>query len=254
MAEAKYRSVLVTDFDGTLTEHDYYKLVRDRLVPPDTPDFWAAWREGRMTHFQALRAYFDAARPDAAAHVALVDEMGLDPGLAEGVASLNAAGWRVVVVSYGCLWYIDRLLKGAGVDLEVHANPGALEGGRLALHRPAETPFPSEENGISKESVIRSHQEEGLAVAFAGDGPADLEPALLVPPGLRFARADLADALRRRGADFRPFDRWSEIARALADEALADEAPADEALADGALADGRWPTRRWPTGRGPARR
>jgi 2-hydroxy-3-keto-5-methylthiopentenyl-1-phosphate phosphatase len=219
MAEAKYRSVLVTDFDGTLTRNDYYTLVRSRLVPPGTPDFWAAYREGRMTHFEALRAYFDAARPDEATHVALIAEMGLDPALADGVASLNAAGWRVVVVSYGCLWYIDRLLRAAGVDLEVHANPGALEGGRLAMHWPADTPFPSEDNGISKESVIRWHQEQGSVVAFAGDGPADVEPALLVAPGLRFARADLAEELRRRGADFRPFDRWSEIARALADGA-----------------------------------
>jgi 2-hydroxy-3-keto-5-methylthiopentenyl-1-phosphate phosphatase len=219
MAEAKYPSVLVTDFDGTLTVNDYYTLVRRSLVPSDTPDFWAAYREGRMTHFDALRAYFDAARPDEAAHVALVDEMGLDPELAKGIASLNAAGWRVVVVSYGCLWYIDRLLSSAGVDLEVHANPGALEGGRLAMRWPTNTPFPSKDNGISKESVIRWHQEQGSVVAFAGDGPADVEPALLVPPGLRFARADLAEELQARGEDFRPFNRWSEIARALADGA-----------------------------------
>jgi 2-hydroxy-3-keto-5-methylthiopentenyl-1-phosphate phosphatase len=219
MAKAEYRSVLVTDFDGTLTKNDYYTLVRRRLVPSDTPDFWAAYREGRMTHFEALRAYFDAARPDEAAHVALVDEMGLDPALAEGIASLNAAGWRVVVVSYGCLWYIDRLLGAAGVDLEVHANPGALEGGRLAMRLPTNTPFPSADNGISKESVIRWHQEQGSVVAFAGDGPADVEPALLVPPGLRFARADLAEELQAREERFRPFDRWSEIARALAEGA-----------------------------------
>jgi 2-hydroxy-3-keto-5-methylthiopentenyl-1-phosphate phosphatase len=215
MAQAQYRSVLVTDFDGTLTEQDYYKLVRQRLVPPDTPDFWAEYRAGRMTHFEALRAYFDAARPDEAAHVALVDETGLDPGLAGGVASLDAAGWQVVVVSYGCRWYIDRLLGAAGVDLEVHANPGTLEGGRLAMRWPADTPFPSRDNGISKEGVIRSHLDDGREVAFAGDGPADLDPALLVAPELRFARADLAEALRARGAAFRPFDRWSEVARAL---------------------------------------
>jgi 2-hydroxy-3-keto-5-methylthiopentenyl-1-phosphate phosphatase len=219
MAEAKYRSVLVTDFDGTLTENDYYTLVRNRLVPPGTPDFWTAYRQGRMTHFEALRAFFDAATPDEAAHVALIEEMGLDPELAEGVASLNAAGWRVVVVSYGCRWYIDRLLSSAGVDLEVHANPGALEGGRLAMHWPADTRFPSEDNGISKEAVIRWHQEQGSVVAFAGDGPADVEPALLVPPGLRFARADLAEELQAREERFRPFDRWSEIARALAEGA-----------------------------------
>jgi len=28
---------LVTDFDGTLTRHDFFDLVRQRLVPPGTP-------------------------------------------------------------------------------------------------------------------------------------------------------------------------------------------------------------------------
>jgi 2-hydroxy-3-keto-5-methylthiopentenyl-1-phosphate phosphatase len=125
----------------------------------------------------------------------------------------------VVVVSYGCRWYIDRLLGGAGVALEVHANPGALAGGRLAMRWPADTPYPSPENGISKEAVIRSHLEEGRTVAFAGDGPADVHPALLVPPALRFARADLAEALRGRGEAFRAFVRWRDVARALAGEA-----------------------------------
>jgi 2-hydroxy-3-keto-5-methylthiopentenyl-1-phosphate phosphatase len=95
-----HRSVLVTDFDGTLTREDYYKLVRERLVPPGTPDYWADYRAGRLPHIEALRAYFDAATPDEAT--------GPCPELADGVAALRAAG----------------------VDLEVHANPGALEGGR----------------------------------------------------------------------------------------------------------------------------
>jgi 2-hydroxy-3-keto-5-methylthiopentenyl-1-phosphate phosphatase len=52
-------------------------------------------------------------------------------------------------------------------------------------------------------------------VAFAGDGPPDLQAALLVPPGLRFARGGLAEELRARGEAFQPFSRWSEIAREL---------------------------------------
>jgi 2-hydroxy-3-keto-5-methylthiopentenyl-1-phosphate phosphatase len=43
-------------------------------------------------------------------------------------------------------------------------------------------------------------------VAFAGDGPPDLEPALRVRPDLRFARG-LAEALRVRGEAFQPFSQ-----------------------------------------------
>ncbi|WP_152049353.1 HAD-IB family phosphatase [Tautonia marina] len=211
----RYPSILVTDFDGTLTSQDYYRLVRDRLVPDDTPDYWSLYRNGQLTHFEALRAYFAAARPDEPTHLALVDLMGLDPNLAQSVAALNEQGWKVVVVSNGCQWYIDRLLRQAGVDLEVHANPGALEGGRLAMHWPTDTLYPSKQTGIDKAAVIRAYLEEGRTVAFAGDGATDVAPALLVPPNRRFARADLAEGLREQNASFRPFERWSEVANAL---------------------------------------
>ena len=62
---------------------------------------------------------------------------------------------------------------------------------------------------------VRRHLDGGETVAFAGDGFPDAEPALLVPGKLRFARGDLADMLGREGQEYRPFDTWSDIARAL---------------------------------------
>ena len=38
--------------------------------------------------------------------------MELEPELRYGVDLLKRAGWRVVVVSNGCRWYIDCLLAG----------------------------------------------------------------------------------------------------------------------------------------------
>jgi 2-hydroxy-3-keto-5-methylthiopentenyl-1-phosphate phosphatase len=48
--------VLVSDFDGTMTRHDFYQLAAASLVPPETPDHWARYRAGAITHFEALRA------------------------------------------------------------------------------------------------------------------------------------------------------------------------------------------------------
>jgi len=212
------RPVLVTDFDGTLTDRDFYQLVRERLLPEGTPDFWAAYRRGDISHFEALRAYFEAAIPGEEELMRLVEDMGLEPELGYGVRLLERAGWRVVVVSNGCRWYIHRLLAGAGVELEVHANPGRVVEGRLVMEWPEDTAFPSAQTGISKAAVVRSFLLGGRTVAFAGDGPPDLEPALLVPPQRRFARSHLAEALNGVGEEYRPFSRWLDIARSLAAE------------------------------------
>lgn len=208
--------VLVSDFDGTMTRHDFYKLVVGQLVPPGTPDHWAEYRSGRITHFETLRRYFASIRVGEADVLAVVDRMGLDPELPAAVAGLRRAGWDVVVASAGSDWYIRRLLAAAGVDVEVHANPGRFEAGRgLLLELPTGSPYLSPTLGVDKARVVRRHLDAGRAVAFAGDGFPDAEAARLVPGGLRFARGDLADVLRREGLEFTGFDVWSDVARAL---------------------------------------
>src|ERR1700730_11969576 len=51
---------LVSDFDGTLTRHDFFRLAVEHLMPAGVPDYWQEYREGRMTHFEAMQAYYGA--------------------------------------------------------------------------------------------------------------------------------------------------------------------------------------------------
>jgi 2,3-diketo-5-methylthio-1-phosphopentane phosphatase len=208
--------VLVTDFDGTMTRHDSYKLAIETLLPPDVPDYWVDYRAGRITHFEALRRYFAAIRRSEAEVLAVVDGMELDPDLPQAIGELRRAGWQVIVASAGCAWYIQRLLAAAGVEVEVHANPGRFEQGRgLLMEMAASSPYLSATLGIDKAGIVRRKLDEGRTVAFAGDGFPDAESARLVSGDLRFARADLAEVLSREGLAYKPFDTWSDIARAL---------------------------------------
>lgn len=207
--------ILVSDFDGTMTRRDFFALVVERLLPPGTPDYWGEHLAGRLTHFEALRAIFGSVTAGESALLGVVGMMGLDPDLAAEVAALRSAGWRVVVASAGCDWYIRRLLAEAGVSVEVHANPGRIEGGRLIMEPPTGSRFYSPETGVDKPALVRDALAGGGPVSYAGDGPPDLAPSLLVPGRLRFARGPLADELTRLGEGFRRFGRWAEVARAV---------------------------------------
>jgi 2-hydroxy-3-keto-5-methylthiopentenyl-1-phosphate phosphatase len=208
--------VLVSDFDGTMTRHDFFKLAIEQLLPPTTPDFWADYRSEKITHFEALRRYFAAIRKSEDEVLAVVRQMELDPDLRVAVEELRQAGWTVVVTSAGCDWYIRRLLAEAGVSVEVHANPGRYEAGRgLVMEMPPASPFRSESLGVDKQGVVRHHLALGRKVAFAGDGFPDADAARLVRGSCRFARADLAQVLEKEGLDFQRFQTWSEIAGRL---------------------------------------
>lgn len=208
--------VLVSDFDGTMTRHDFYRLAIEQLIPKDCHNFWLDYRQGRMTHFEALQAYFRTITANEQEVLSIVDQMELDPQLPQTLANLRSAGWQVVVTSAGCDWYIQYLLARAGVTLEVYANPGKFVSGQgLQMELPTSDRFRSPTIGVDKAGVVAYWQEQGYRVAFAGDGFPDADAAKLVDGKMRFARADLAEQLQRDQLSFQPFSVWSDIAKHL---------------------------------------
>ena len=208
--------IFITDFDGTMTRYDFYRVVMARLVPPGTPDFWEDYLGGRMTHFEALQAIFSRIRGSECAVIEAARKMELDPRAGVAMERLQGAGWEVRIASAGCLWYISRLLAEQQIQVSVYANPGVydpLQG--LQMSPPVDSSYFSPETGIDKLAVVRVALQSSPEVAFAGDGPPDIAPALLVAPHRRFARNYLAQALRAKGEPFRPYEQWSEIAEML---------------------------------------
>ncbi|MGF1581811.1 MAG: MtnX-like HAD-IB family phosphatase [Gemmataceae bacterium] len=208
--------LFVTDFDGTVTQHDFFKLAVEHLLPAETPDFWAEYRSKQITHFEAMRKYYAAIRKSEEDVLKIIEQMHPDPLLAEGVSELRQCGWEVVIVSNGCDWYINKILASFGVEIEVLTSPSRfVEGQGLLMDLPKDSPFFWAEVGIDKAAVVQHGLEKERVVAFAGNGYPDLPAARLVAPDLRFAREDLADALEREGLPFQRFSRWLEVAKSL---------------------------------------
>ena len=209
-------SILVSDFDGTVTRYDFFERVRKRWPFPPQDDPWEKFVAGEITHFQALAEIFACIRTTEADLLELADSTGLDASFAESAQALKDRGWEIEIASAGCDWYIKFLLQKAGVSIPVHANPGTFDPKRgLQMSLPKNSPFFSPTKGVSKVAIVRDALNRSHRVAFAGDGRPDLKPAMLVQPQLRFARGWLAEALSERDEKFHPFERWSEIANHL---------------------------------------
>jgi 2-hydroxy-3-keto-5-methylthiopentenyl-1-phosphate phosphatase len=208
--------IFLTDFDGTMTRVDFYDVVLRRFPQIAARGFWQRYEQGQISHFQAMQGIYGQLRASSEEMADILREMELDPELPAAVWKLERSDWVVKVVSGGGEWYILDLLEAAGVTLEVHANPGRFDPEHgLVLRLPEDSPFFSPTVGIDKAAAVRQALDMTSRVAYAGDGRPDLEPALLVPPHLRFARGWLADTLRSRGEPFHPFEHWSEIAERL---------------------------------------
>ena len=209
-------SILISDFDSTLTRYDFFDLVRKRWPTSPDDDPWEKYVVGKVTHFQALAEIFARIRTSEADLMELASSMELEAGFAKSARELQDRGWEIVIASAGCDWYIKFLLSKAEVSVSVYANPGVFDPERgLQMSLPECSRFFSPTTGVNKLEIVRDALKRSERVAFAGDGRPDLQPALLVKPELRFARGWLADAFRERGEKFHPFERWSQIADRL---------------------------------------
>jgi 2-hydroxy-3-keto-5-methylthiopentenyl-1-phosphate phosphatase len=209
-------SIFISDFDGTLTRFDFFELVRRRWPFPPEDDPWEKFVGGQITHFQALAEIFARIRTSEADLLELANSMELDSSFAKSARELQDRRWEIVVASAGCDWYIKFLLNKAGVSVTLYANPGVFDPKfGLQMSLPERSRFFSPTTGVNKVEIVRDALNRSDRVAFAGDGRPDLEPALLVKPGLRFARGWLAEAFRERGEKFHSFERWSQIADQL---------------------------------------
>ena len=204
------RNTLISDFDGTLAEIDFYFLAREHLIPRGSRNYFADYSLGELTHFDCLaKTYALIDRPEAEV-VRRVRQMNIEPRLPELVRRLDEAGWDLVIASAGCRWYIDILL--GGVEVVVHANGGHFAPGcGLVMTREPHSPFYCPEVGTDKPAIVRDALKRGGKVAYAGDGYTDAPALKLVEPELRFARADAASALAAEGEPFRGFASWADV-------------------------------------------
>lgn len=217
--------ILITDFDGTLCRNEFYQLVSSRLLQSDTSSFWQQFLNGSLSHLEVLQAYFGAIRATEAEVLGLLPAMKLEPRFAELAEDLQHSGWKIIVASAGCSWYIERLLRPTGIDLEIYANPGRWVGGEqgLVMSPPRESRFYHPMYGIDKAAIVREALAQAGTVAYAGDGLTDVPALLLLPADRRFAKRDSAAELKRLGEGFHPFDRWAEVAESLLAESLLSE-------------------------------
>jgi 2,3-diketo-5-methylthio-1-phosphopentane phosphatase len=207
--------VLVSDFDGTMTERDFFWAAISRM-PAGAIEPWERYELGLTSHFAALAEIFAHLRIDRQELDAILAEMRIESGLAGLLDYLRQAGWSLVIASAGCAFYIERILLLAGVTAVIHANPGSfIPGQGLFMEPPLQSPFYTPATGIDKAAVVRHYLQQGFDVAFAGDGRPDLAPTLLVPPEFRFARGWLADELESMREPFVRFDRWRDVAGRL---------------------------------------
>ena len=204
-ASGRPQPAVLTDFDDTAAAQNVAEMLLNRFGDPDWMDVRQRFRDGHINLKEYQEITFRNIHADRATMQSYVKEhANLRPFFGELWGFCQANGIPMAVVSQGLDFYIKALLERDGYNrVPVYAVDTEFRGGEIIYHYNHTSPG-KESQGNSKGFVVKSFQERGCHVFFAGDGHSDLEAARVAD--VTFAHRTLAKFCDDESIPYHPFE------------------------------------------------
>lgn len=184
---------VVSDFDGTISKKDFFFYVIDNLLKEDDLSPWKEYKAGKIAHVDALNSIFSKIRLSEKDFKDFVYSLPIEEGFVETVRFCKTNDIGFFIVSAGSSYYIDLILDRLGIKNYVTtiANPGTYSAtnGLQFLKTDVNSPYYSQELGVSKKKAANIIKSKYNKLLFAGDGTPDYDIAIL--SDIVFARHNL---------------------------------------------------------------
>jgi len=203
---------IFVDYDGTITNVDTFDLlVRSSAGDGPWDAIEADIANGTCTLRRALERQAALIHMSPQDAFALVErEAHIDPSFPAFVATAQAAGAEVTVLSSGLRQMIEPRLHQLGMQVPIVANDVTFDpaGWRLSF-------VDDSDNGHDKAARVRAAREAGTHTVYIGDGISDYEAALAAD--VRFAKVGraLERYCRKNGVACTSFTSFDEVERDL---------------------------------------
>jgi 2,3-diketo-5-methylthio-1-phosphopentane phosphatase len=212
--------IVFTDFDGTITQVDVTDEILAQLAHPSWQEVEQEWTRGLIGSRECLDRQIALVDASAEELDALIDAVPIDPTFAAFYRFTRKRGIPLYVLSEGFDYWIERILKRAGMNgpvrngIQMFSSALRLEGRRLIPSFP-HSPEPCEHGcATCKAALVRRLGQGKHPVIFVGDGLSDrfaVDEADVV-----FAKRQLLAYCQEHGKACRPFDTFAEIEQAVA--------------------------------------
>lgn len=202
--------VFVSDFDGTLTDKDFYKIITDEYLKDECKEMYQDWRAKKIKDIDYLGYIFKNIRRNEEEIYEDIMRIIIDPYAKDFINNIKEAGGDFIVVSAGSSYYIDKVFEKHGIDgVEIYSNKGTFKdkGIHFVLDETSEVYSPI--YGIDKAKVIAKLRGKYEKVFYAGDSEPDFKAAILAD--VVFARGGLIELLQNDRRSFIEFKNFTEI-------------------------------------------
>jgi 2-hydroxy-3-keto-5-methylthiopentenyl-1-phosphate phosphatase len=205
-----YSFAFVSDFDGTLTEKDFYKIISDDYLKEEVAEMFKEWKNKKIKDVDYLGYVFKNIRRNEKEIDEDITKISIDPSAKEFIRNIKAAGGHFIVVSAGTTYYIEKAFKRQGIEgVEIYSNKGVFKDKGIHLELDKTNEFYSDIYGIDKSKVVSKLKGKYHKIFYAGDSEPDLKAALIAD--VVFAKGSLVKFLKEEGKEFMQFNDFSEI-------------------------------------------
>jgi 2-hydroxy-3-keto-5-methylthiopentenyl-1-phosphate phosphatase len=209
----KIKTLVQSDFDGTITEKDISFMILEEFADGDWKSLLEDYRQGRISVGKFNKDTFGMVKENRQKLVAYSRENGkIREGFKQLVEYCRSRGFRFVITSNGLDFYVEALLKEIGLgDVEFHAALTNFSNNSLR----ASYIGPSGEELLKgfKQAYTASYIKEGYRVIYLGNGPSDVGSAKLSYRA--FATDSMIKKCKEQGVNYTPFNELKDITEEL---------------------------------------
>ena len=200
----------ISDFDGTLTKKDFYKILSETYYKEELVPIFNSWKNGEMKDREYLNYVFNNVHRSESQLDADILNIAFDPHAKTFIDEVKAAGGDFIVISAGTSYYIDKVFEKNNIEgVDIYSNKGVFKDNGIHFDLDEHSEFYSDSYGIDKLIVVEKLKVNYKKIFYAGDSTPDLKPALI--SDVVFAKGKLVNLLKKEKKEFIEFEDFSEL-------------------------------------------
>lgn len=206
--------IFITDFDGTMSEKDFYGIIIDDYIGEEGKKYYTDWKKTNKVDVAFLNRVFSWHKFEDQELKEVLGKVKIDPYAKELYEYTQSNNGDFLILSAGFNYYIEQALKREGLEeLRLITNEGVFENNVFVMKPDTTKEYYSSIYGVDKEKVVLEHKKEYEKVFFAGDSEPDFKAALAAD--LVFAKGELRHLLHEAQKPYHSFTSFSEIINIL---------------------------------------
>lgn len=202
--------LVIADFDGTISEEDFYKKIMNKYMPEKIETTYRNFKQEKMKDIDFLNDIFINMNLSEKEIEEEILDLKIDSYVKEVITYVRQMEGDFIILSAGCSYYIEKVIENLNiVAIPIFSNPGVYREKGMHIKPNKENEFYSERYGIDKELVVKYFRKQYEVIAYIGDSAPDYKASLHAD--IRFAKGELIELCEKNGVGHIPVSSFEEI-------------------------------------------